>query len=91
MQADSRQTESCTYLSLRSCRSYSGSEPLKDGLPVRQGRGAVAVPHGCQHGLNMWHRPIQLTHDRTEIYAIVSGHQTFGMTDAIQSRPLTRR
>ena len=40
-------------------------EPLKGRLTVRQGRGAVSVPHGRQHGSNMRHRSIQLVRNGT--------------------------
>src|ERR1019366_6581191 len=42
----------------------SGSESPKCGLAVRQGRGTVSLPHGCQHGSNMRHRSIQLIRNR---------------------------
>src|ERR1035437_7239934 len=41
------------------------SEPPEGRLAVRQSRGAVTVPHGCQHGPNVRHRSIQLIRNRT--------------------------
>jgi hypothetical protein len=43
----------------------SGSEPPEGRLAVRQSRGTVTVPHGCQHGTNVRHRSIQLIRNRT--------------------------
>src|ERR1035441_356427 len=40
------------------------SEPPESHLVVRQSRGTVTVPHGCQHEPNVRHRSIQLIRNR---------------------------
>lgn len=43
---------------LQAITTVRPSEPLKGGLPMRQGRGTVTLPHCRQHGSNMRHRSI---------------------------------
>ena len=46
------------------CTPLSDSEPPESHLAVRQSRGTVTVPHGCQHEPNVRHRSIQLIRNR---------------------------